>query len=351
MVSTCPAPNTHHLGKINKMIITMDLQSEISLQSEGYRNEFNGINNDDVFTRIRDLEHELLEFQESSKELEQALEDELQQLETQNSSFIKQINEKNTKITELNMKVVDLTAEINTLTLQLEECKKSNQQTISRLKKQLVAVEILNEDMVSQDRILEHKLKLAQQFNNELLEKLALVENDLEIERDINAKHTLTISNLENANQEKRAMKRDSTYQTFTGADSTILDINEMLASEPPAIIENRQFPKLGSIHMIHELYSKSDALLSKVGDLNTTLKSSTTTDTYRPSIISKSNNRLRILSSSPSVANLSKLQRKSSQKNSESKDGNGAKMEERKLTRQVSKSGRLRGVVKYFGV
>lgn len=329
----------------------MDLQSEITLRSGDYRNEYQGVNNDDVFRRMRELEQELLEFQESSKELEQALEEELQQLETQNSKLSNQVLAKDTKISELNGKIVNLTAEINSLTSELGECKKRNEQTISKLKLQLVAVEILNEDMVSHDRVLEHKLKLAQQFNNELLEKLALVENDLEIERDINAKHTLTISNLENANQNHNWPKRDSSYQDVTFADGTILDINEMLASEPPATIANRQFPRLGSLHMIHELYSKSDVLLSKVGDLNSTLKSSTTTETHRSAIMSKVNTKVRTLSSSPSVANLSKLQRNSSQKRLEPKDVNGAKMEERKLTRQTSKTGRLRGMVKYFGV
>lgn len=329
----------------------MDLQSEITLQSGDYRNECQGVNNDDVFSRMRELEQELLDFQESSKELEQALEEELQQLETQNSKLSKQVLAKDNKISELNVKMVNLTAEINSLTLELGECKKTNEQIISKLKLQLVAVEILNEDMVSHDRVLEHKLKLAQQFNNELLEKLALVENDLEIERDINAKHTLTISNLKNASQNKNVPKRDSSYQDETFADGTILDINEMLASEPPAIIANRQVPRLGSLHMIHELYSKSDVLLSKVGDLNTTLKSSTTTETHRSAIMSKGNSKQRTLSNSPSVANLSKLQRNSSQKKSVPKDDYGAQMEERKLTRQTRKTERLRGMVKYFGV
>ncbi|SGZ51044.1 CIC11C00000004370 [Sungouiella intermedia] len=329
----------------------MDLQSELTLESGDFPDEFQGLANDDVVRRMRELEQELLEFQESSKELEQALEEELQQLETQNRKLSQQIVTKDAKIADLNAKVVDLSAEVNTLTLQLVDYKQSNEQIISKLKLQLVAVEILNEDMVSHDRVLEHKLKLSQQFNNELLEKLALVENDLEIERDINAKHSLTISNLENANQKKRVMKRDSTFQDLTFADGTILDINEMLASEPPTISETRQLPKLGSLHMIQELYSKSDALLSKVGDLNSTLKSSTTTETHRSSIISKQKDRLRSLSNSPSVTNLSKLQRNSeAQKSGELREGKGPKVDERKLSRQATKTGRFRDIVKYFG-
>lgn len=257
-----------------------------------------------------ELEQELIEFQESSKELEQALEEELQQLEEQNYTLAVQAQTKDAKIIDLNKKVVELTAEINTLTRELDEAKKSHGQVTRKLQQQLVAMEILNEDMVSQDRVLEHKLKLAQQFNNELLEKLALVENDLELERDMNAKYKLTISNLENSTVKKMKMKRDSTYQDLTFADGTILDIDEMLATEPPASTEARNIPRLGSLQMIQELYTKSDVLRTKVCDFSATLKSSTTTETECSPIIANRKETLRSVTNSPSISNLSKLRR-----------------------------------------
>lgn len=280
----------------------MDQEQAASAQREGQ-----DARNNDVYRRMCELEQELVEFQESSKELEQALEDELQQLEEQNAKLELQSRAKDIKIVELNKTVINLTAEINKLSELLAETKRANNHTISDLKQQLVTMEILNEDMLSQDRVLEHKFKLAQQFNNELLEKLALVENDLELERELNAKNTLLISNLENSTVKKLQIKRDETLEDLTFADGTILDINEMLASEPPQ--PPRLMPKLGSLHMIHELYHKSDVLLTKVGNLSTTLKSSTTTDTDFSSITAKAKDVPTTISHASSVSNLTKLQ------------------------------------------
>lgn len=329
----------------------------------------------DVYLRVRQLEQELLEFQDSSKELEQALEEELQQLEEQNSTLEDQCREKDLKISELSTKIVALTLEINSLTEELDANKRSNEQIISILKQQLVAIEILNDDMVSHDRVLEQKLALAQQFNNELLEKLALVENDLELEKDVNAKQRLVILNLENASQIQEGglgkleqsskltkLKRDSTLMDLTMVDGTILDINEMLASEPPKPQDIRQISKLGSLHMIHELYSKSDALLNKVEDLNTTLKSGSTTETQ----MSTAKRDQRTIVNSPSISNLSKIQRDSwREANKENqkakkldppkkeirKDGHVSRKASMRLTREEEKAkqkkSRLRDVMK----
>lgn len=318
----------------------MDPKS-VSPESE----RLSSISDHDVHRRVHELERELLEFQESSKELEQALEEELQQLEEQNATLAAQSQAKDAKITELNGKVVSLSSEINKLTVDFDEIRRTSDHTISKLKQQLVAIEILNDDMASQDRVLEQKLVLAQQFNNELLEKLALVENDLELERDVNAQQRLAMSNLTNATAKEVKIKRDSTMADLTMVDGTILDINEMLASEPPTNREARQISKLGSLHMIHELYSKSDALLNKVGDLNSTLKSGTTTETHRPDT--------RTVVHSPSVSNLSKLQKDSQEQKPARKPSVRAhnKEEYARPARQESQAGkkksRLRDVMK----
>lgn len=246
-----------------------------------------------VYQRMLDLELELIEFQESSKDLEQALEDELHDLETQKSSLVAQLLAKDKMISTLNARVIALNTEVTDLLNLLSENKAIYEKTTADLKHKLVAMEILNDDYLSKDRVVESKLHLANQFNNELLEKLAMVENDLDLERQANAQHKLTISNLSNnaTNQPGRLTrnKRDSTYRDFAFAESTILDINEMLATEPPATLGESKMPRSESLTRFQELCSKSDILRQKVGEVNSSLalKTLSTAEVSRPTALS----------------------------------------------------------------
>lgn len=257
-----------------------------------------------VQQRMLELEQELVEFQESSKQLEQALEEELRDLETRNASLTAQLEVKDSKIYALTQSITRLTSELNEQMVLFADQKAANETIVAELKHKLVHMEILNDDMLSQDRVLESKYQLATQFNNELLEKIALVENELELERQANAQNRLTISNLENEllskpksgkpcnlpeshediqsppkSADHADMKRDSTYHDLSFADGTILDIGEMLASEPQKM-ELNIISHSESLHRFHELYSKSGALRQKVGEVNMSLalKSPSTT-------------------------------------------------------------------------
>lgn len=242
-----------------------------------------------------ELEKELAEFQDSSKELEQALEEELRVLETQATTLTAQIQAKDAKIRSLTETVAQLNLEINEQSTRSVEEAAEYEKKISDLKHKLIHMEILNDDMVSRDRVLESKLLLATQFNDELLEKIAMVENELELERQANARHRLTITNLETEKSERANVKekemscfgdkevyaekrigRDSTFQDFSFAEGTILDIGEMLASEPPKNV----VPRSESLLLFQELYTKSGALRQKVGEVNMSLafKSPSTT-------------------------------------------------------------------------
>lgn len=246
--------------------------------------------------KMIELERELIEFQESSKELEQALEEELQSLETRNALLLAQVQEKDQKIRELTQNIASLNKELVEQTLLAADQVSEQEKEISDLKHKLVHMEILNDDMLSQDRVLESKYQLATQFNNELLEKIALVENELDLERQASARQRLIISNLENAAQtceivkenkvdkverQRMSMKntrRVSTIDDFSFADGTVLDIGEMLASEPPKT--SGGMPHSESLMLFHELYSRSSMLRQKVGEVNSTLalKSPSTT-------------------------------------------------------------------------
>lgn len=267
---------------------------------------------EEIYQRMLDLEQELMEFQESSKELEQTLEEELRELESQNILLLSQTQIKDSHISELTKTVVRLNKEISELDARHTVREEENKTIIAQLKKDLVTVEILNDDMLSRDRILEQKLLLANQFNNELLERLAMTENDLENEREINARHQLTISNMENEilSTKLTRRKRDSTYQDLSMAEGTILDINEMLASEPPQPIKDRTMPRSDSLHKLHQLHSMSDVLLHKVGEMNTSLslKSPSTTEITKPRSANGTTMKTAI-HYSPSMKNLSRIQ------------------------------------------
>lgn len=240
-----------------------------------------------------ELEQELVEFQESSRELEQALEDELRELENRNALLLAQSQLKDEKISKLNDTITQLTAEWNHQLQAAADKEAAQEKLITELKQKLVHMEILNDDMMSNDRVLESKYQMATQFNNELIEKIALVENDLELERQANALNRLTISNLKNeiaaaqTSLKVHALKhlsnggsrlqRDSTYHDFSFAEGTILDIEEMLASEPPKYMKRSTST---SLTRFHDLYSRSSALRQKVGEVNTSLalKSPSTT-------------------------------------------------------------------------
>ncbi|EEQ41092.1 hypothetical protein CLUG_05220 [Clavispora lusitaniae ATCC 42720] len=270
---------------------------------------------EEIYRRMLEVEQELIEFQESSKELEQTLEDELRELESQNDLLLAQVRAKDAKISELSHTGDSLEQRTCNRICRMSAARdKENKDIIADLKKTLVAMEISNDDMASRDRVLEQKLSLANQFNNELLEKIALTENDLEMEREANARHQLTISNMQNAantgNTTSSRIKRDSTYQDFSMAEGTILDINEMLATEPPVPVKQRSMPRSDSLHKMQQLHSMSDILLHKVGEMNLALKSPSTTEVSKQKVPIQGEEKKPSLSYSPSIHNLSRIQR-----------------------------------------
>ncbi|RKP29486.1 hypothetical protein METBISCDRAFT_28198 [Metschnikowia bicuspidata] len=246
-----------------------------------------------VHRRVQELEQELVEFQESSKELEQALEEELRDLESRNAVLASHIQEKDAKIVSLAQNSARLTAELNEQSAAAAEQAAASEKTIAELKRKLVHMEILNEDMLSQDRVLENKYHLTTQFNNELLEKLALVENELELERRVNAQNRLlTYNQVQETRHDaggrphsvqgpsavdhvRKAVQR-SAYKSGAReslvdgakADETMLDIAEMLTKEP----RDGAVPRSESLKLLHELNSKSDVLRQKVDAVNMSL-------------------------------------------------------------------------------
>lgn len=156
------------------------------------------LSQEDLIEKVLELEGALNEFQESSKELEQALEEELQEFEKTTNKLHRSLDSTVDELSQAKTKIISLTQELNN-TIEYSSTKlRESEDKITALKQQLVSVEIANDSIENNDRMISDKLELANQFNNELLEKLALLENDLERERKSGVEKLLYISNYQN---------------------------------------------------------------------------------------------------------------------------------------------------------
>jgi chromosome segregation ATPase len=204
----------------------------------GNRDELNLLSQDELIDRIIDLESILEEFQDSSKQLEQALEMEIQALETDNCRLKQGYDKCKLELDGCKSKVRDLTQELNDLyDIHVKEIRQYNQQ-LHELKQQIVSVEISNDNIESNDRILSHKLELSNQFNNELLEKLASIESDLEREKKSNLSNQLYITNYQNQvhelteklNSQQKFPQVSLLDEDTLSANTTILELADALA-------------------------------------------------------------------------------------------------------------------------
>lgn len=184
------------------------------------------LSHNELIQRILDLELLLQEFQESSKELELGLEEELVALEADNTKLESALADSRKEVKTCNTKINDLSRELNELHESHANEIKNYTLQMDNLKQQIVSVEISNDNMESNDRLLSHKLELSNQFNNDLLERLALVESDLEREKKANLSNQLYISNYQNQVDELQRKLDDSDDTPNT----TILGISDALA-------------------------------------------------------------------------------------------------------------------------
>lgn len=265
------------------------------------------LSKEEAIERVVELESELFEFQESSKDLEQALEHELHNLELANEKIEYKYTMCLEQLNIANAKVVSLTNEITSITDKNRSTVEELNQKVNDLRTQLVSVEIVNDNMETNDRVLENKLEIANLFNGELLEKVAMLENDYERERKNAIERQLHLSNAENEIRQLKlkyeagsngdaARKRISSYPgskrnsllvsngsvlTTNGieqpddgeeaGDVSILSMRDILRSGPP-ILRVPAIPKSNSLKKLHELTEKSGALSEKVQNFKTAL-------------------------------------------------------------------------------
>ncbi|RCK66234.1 hypothetical protein Cantr_01924 [Candida viswanathii] len=198
--------------------------------------ELKDLPKEDLIEKILELEAGLSEFQESSKELEKALEDELQELENSNTQLVSKLNAKQEELARANAKLLGLTSEINTLHESTSAKLYEKDEMIHNLTSQLVKTEIINDTMESDDRIKSSKFEVQQRFNNDLLERLAMLESDYERERKLNVEKQLHITNYQNQikDLQKKIDKLENGSDTEHTGDILMLSIREMLKSTPP---------------------------------------------------------------------------------------------------------------------
>ncbi|RLV91657.1 AP-1 accessory protein LAA1 [Spathaspora sp. JA1] len=216
------------------------------------------LSKDELISKVLELESILNDFQQSSKDLERALEDELQELETKNASLVRDLNKLQQVYLDAKQKNVKLNSEINELSSTNRDKIMKLESEITQLQLKLVKIEIVNDSMESNDRILLNKYEISQQFNNELLEKIALLEDEVDRSKKQNIEQQLYITNYQNQlnelNQQVRQNHNHNQNQTASDeevGDVSILSIKEMLRSSPPPTIrmkKSRSLRKLQSL-------------------------------------------------------------------------------------------------------
>lgn len=130
--------------------------------------------------------------------------------------MITKLTTKQEELVKANAKILDLSSELNSLHESTSTRLYEKDEMIHNLTSQLVKTEILNDTMENDDRIKSSKFEVQQKFNNDLLEKLAMLESDYERERKLNVEKQLHILNYQNQikDLQKKIDKLETKWKT-----------------------------------------------------------------------------------------------------------------------------------------
>ncbi|KAI3404022.2 hypothetical protein KGF56_003181 [Candida oxycetoniae] len=287
------------------------------------------LSKNELVQKILESEAALNEFQESSRDLERALEEELHELESTNVVLIKQLQNFKGQLNSSRQQKLDLGREVGSL----QELIQEKDAEISHLRQKIVNIEILNDSMESQDRIMTSKYELQQSFNNELLEKLAILEDEVDRLRKLNIEKGLYITNYQNQIEElnlKVTSLESQVYKEQAGAvagagdscengDVSILSIKEMLKTTPPPKHSNNstknsnsdyplgQIKKSDSLQKLKNLTRDIEVFLYGFNGQKNDSSNNTTTNTYTTATTNTSSNNKMTIFKSPSTIELNK--------------------------------------------
>lgn len=163
------------------------------------------LSHEQALEQVRELTLELREFERSSRELEDAMELELEELGKDKERLIKQNSDKDAIIADQKKKIILLEQE---MMIMMEK----NNQTVTHLEtqlalksKNLIDVEILNDKLENGERILKNEVQGLEDRYNELLERHVLLQGELSDqthklnhERLLNTNNKSQITELEN---------------------------------------------------------------------------------------------------------------------------------------------------------
>lgn len=250
------------------------MMSESPSHQKYKKDDINNWDKEEIVEKMIVLEEELIEFQVSSKELERALEEELQQLESGNNQLVTSNKLKDKSIGELNSEVLELKSEIRRLNDENSSQKMKYEQEIRQLKQTVVDIEIKNDSMELNDRVANSKLGSLNQFNNELLEKIAILENENYLQKKANDEKDLHISNYINTINDLKAqgdrLHQKSTPDTLNDeVDILYLSMKDVLRAGPPeSPYLQETMKKSDSLQRLHELLMRSENLSNKMRTL-----------------------------------------------------------------------------------
>ncbi|KAG5421111.1 NDE1 [Candida metapsilosis] len=187
------------------------------------------LSKEELIQKVLESEAILNEFQESSKDLEKALEDELQELETAKLNLEHQVINLKNQLIASKQQNLEQGKELDSL----QDLLLSKDQEIINLQQKIVKIEIANASMESQDRIMLNKYQVQQSFNNELLEKLAILEDELDRTKKENAERQLHITNYKIQIKDLQD-KIKNAEPDENAADVSFVSLLDVLKSTPP---------------------------------------------------------------------------------------------------------------------
>lgn len=151
----------------------------------------------EALQRVKDVELELRTFCESSRELEEELELQLEDVLKERDSLLVELRENTSLVAVLEDEKAHLQRELGE---SIEQSRKQNELTekeINSLKQRVVDTEVINDSLEQSQRALESRVQVLEEECGVAIEKSALLENDLFVQGNEILTQRLTISNQE----------------------------------------------------------------------------------------------------------------------------------------------------------
>lgn len=232
------------------------------------------LSKEELIQKVLESEAILNEFQESSKDLEKALEDELQQLESTNLNLENQVIDLKKQLLASRQQNLDQGKDLD----ELQDLLLSKDQEIAGLQQKIVTIEISNASMESQDRIMLSKYEVQQAFNNELLEKLAMLEDELDRVKKQNTEKQLHITNYKIQISDLQETIKQLEAEQHKDGDTLFVNMMDVLKSTPPPNVlrdltntSQSKMKKSDSLQKLKNLTRDLDIFLGKNNRLENT--------------------------------------------------------------------------------